>query len=80
MDYVKPHWKELAEKEGKSLPGFYTLLEASKFLGYSDQTWLSIKIKRGRLISYKIGRYRLLSEDIVKNLYENNQVNSRVYK
>ena len=77
MDYVKPHWKEAAEKEGKSLPGFYTLLEASKFLGYSNSSWLSQQISSRRLISYKIGVYRFLSENIVKNLFENDKVNSR---
>lgn len=77
MEYIKPSWKEKAEQKGDSLPGYYTLLEASKFLGYSNSSWLSQQIKAGKLISYKIGVYRLLSEDIVKILFENDKVNSR---
>jgi hypothetical protein len=77
MEYVKPLWKKRCEQEGTSLPGYYTLIEASKFLGYSNSSWLSQQIKAGKLISYKIGVYRLLSEDIVKILFENDKMNSR---
>lgn len=77
MEYIKPQWKIRAEQNRASLPGYYTLLEASKLLGYSDQTWLSRLAKEGRLLTYKIGTYRLVSEDIVKILIKEDKVNSR---
>lgn len=63
MDFEKPAWKIEAEKRGESLPGWYTLLEASRVLGHADSSYLARLARDYKIVSYKIGKYRLINDE-----------------
>ena len=63
-----PDWKLEAEARRESLPHWYTLLEASRLCGYTSSTYLARQATLGKIISYKIGAYRLIPDTLAEAL------------
>ena len=72
----KPDWKIQAERERKSLPGWYSLTEAKKLLGYTQISTLSRMIAEGKLLSVKCGTMQFLEDWKVAELKEQGKGNS----
>lgn len=70
MKPEKPEWKIEAERERRSLPGWYSLTEANRILRYTQISTLSKMIAEGRLLSVKVGTMQFLDEYQVQELKE----------
>ena len=65
-----PSWKLEAEARHESLPGWYTIGEASRLCGYTNPAYLSKAAIAGKFLSYKIGLSRLVPEGVAEYLAE----------
>ena len=61
MEYVKPIWKERAENEGSSLPGYWNMREIEKELCIGNGYAARLAKKYG-LQTWKIGQVRLMKD------------------
>ena len=73
MEFIKPDWKIEAERRGESLPGYYNLSEVAKILDYKNSNYLSRLALENQIPTYKIGKYRFMTEQQVQIFIENKQ-------
>ena len=70
MLFEKPAWKDEAERRGESLPGWYTLEEAAKVLGFADGSYLGRLARARKIVTYKVGAYRLMDSNQIQILVD----------
>ena len=58
-DFEVPQWKLDAEKQGFSLPNFWTASETAKYYDVS-QPYISYLVSQNKVWGYKIGQVRIL--------------------
>jgi hypothetical protein len=69
MLFVKPSWKEEAERRLESLPDWYSLPEVEKATGIT-RSYIARLCREGRLLGVTVGRVTFLKEEQIQILIE----------